>query len=695
MRTVADVAQLVEQRIRNAKVTSSIPVIGTRSGPAVTNCRPFSFLCAFSLLLCMIPAAHSQQISLSIEDIVAPAFQIKGVSASLENDRFAASIGELTLQGQTWRNVRLSCPKIRIERDTIACEQGTLKEKQSWPVRFHFAPNAKRLSLDFRPDVGERWQVDARWGDHWEVMADIQNGSMAYTKSWLPANIPTPSAGSVSGKLHLSGSGTKLLSADADLALANLAFSDASGLHAGEKISGKITIKARQARGDMAWQGDILWDRGEIYWHPLYVSGGGVQLTANGRANPQRIELAQGVLNWPMIGKVNATAVWDMTASQLASAAIEGKELQLGPLHANFLLPFLEKTALAKSTADGKISFSSRIASGAVQALDLTLDKASLQDKEGRFALNDVHLTLPWRARSASEASLRIGSGRALALPTGEFKTTIHLQDKDISIPRLSIPILGGSLNIENFRASQATTGWRWEFEGGLTPVSMEQLSSALNLPKMHGSLAGVVPRVHYESGRLALDGALLVKAFDGTVVLQDLVLLDVLGHAPRMQASLDMRNLDLDLLTRAFSFGNMQGRIDVAVKDMELSNWKPVAFDAAVRSSPGNYPRKISQRAVQNISALGGAGAAAAIQRSFLGFFEEFGYSQLGLSCVLRNGICLMNGVKPAPNGYVIVEGGGIPAITVIGYNRSVSWDELITRLQRATQGNAKPIVQ
>ena len=29
MRSVADVAQLVEQRIRNAKVTSSIPVIGT------------------------------------------------------------------------------------------------------------------------------------------------------------------------------------------------------------------------------------------------------------------------------------------------------------------------------------------------------------------------------------------------------------------------------------------------------------------------------------------------------------------------------------------------------------------------------------------------------------------------------------------------------------------------------------------
>jgi hypothetical protein len=661
----------------------------------VINCRPFSLLPAFILLLGVSSSAHGQQISLSIEDIVAPSFQIRGIAARLENDRFTASIGQFTLQGQTWKNLHLSCPKIRLEHDNIACDQGTLKEKQSWPVRFSFAPNTKRLSLDLSPAVKERWRINARWGERWEVVGNIENGHIAYAKPWLPANIPAPSAGSVSGKFRLSGSGEKLLAADADLRLNKLAFSDASGLHAGEKISGKVTFKAHQERGDMVWQGHVSWDQGEIYWHPIYVSADGVQLSASGHSNPKRIELERGVLNWPAIGEVSASAVWDLAARQFVTAALEGKELNLGPLHATFLLPFLEKTALAKSTAAGKAGFSSRIASGELQALDLTLNQASLQDKEGRFALNDVHFTLPWRARSASVADFDMGSGRVLALPIGGFKSTIQLQDKNISIPRLGIPILGGSLNIENFRASQAAEGWRWEFEGGLTPVSMEQLSAALHLPKMHGTLAGVVPRVHYEPGKLALDGALLVKAFDGTAVLQDLVLFDVLGHAPRMQASLDMRNLDLDLLTRAFSFGSMQGRIDVTVKDLELSNWKPVKFDAAVRSSPGNYPRKISQRAVQNISALGGAGAAAAIQRSFLGFFEQFGYSRLGLSCALKNGICLMDGIEAAPNGYVIVKGGGIPAITVIGYNRSVGWDELIARLQRVTQGNAKPIVQ
>ena len=217
----------------------------------------------------------------------------------------------------------------------------------------------------------------------------------------------------------------------------------------------------------------------------------------------------------------------------------------------------------------------------------------------------------------------------------------------------------------------------------------MQQFTTALGLPVMHGTLSAVIPTVSYQQSTLKVDGALLFKVFDGTIVAQNLVLESPLGKVPRLTADVDMRNLDLDLLTRTFSFGNITGRIDAQVKALELVNWEPVHFDARLASSAGEYPRRISQAAVQNISALGGAGAAAAIQRSFLRFFENFGYSALGLSCKLESGVCRMGGIENVPQGYVIVKGGGIPAITVLGYNRNVGWRELIERLKRVTQGN------
>jgi len=121
--------------------------------------------------------------------------------------------------------------------------------------------------------------------------------------------------------------------------------------------------------------------------------------------------------------------------------------------------------------------------------------------------------------------------------------------------------------------------------------------------------------------------------------------LADPFGRAPRLSGNLNMRELDLDLLTRTFSFGNMQGRIDVDVNNLQLQDWQPVRFDARVFSSAGNYPRKISQRAVQNISALGGAGAACRDTAQLFEILRNFGYERIGWSCLLRSGVCAMGG--------------------------------------------------
>jgi len=71
------------------------------------------------------------------------------------------------------------------------------------------------------------------------------------------------------------------------------------------------------------------------------------------------------------------------------------------------------------------------------------------------------------------------------------------------------------------FTASRNDGVWQWRFSGGLAPVSMERFSEALKLPLMHGTLSGIIPAVSYAGGNLKVDGALLFKVFDGTVVVQ------------------------------------------------------------------------------------------------------------------------------------------------------------------------------
>jgi hypothetical protein len=271
----------------------------------------------------------------------------------------------------------------------------------------------------------------------------------------------------------------------------------------------------------------------------------------------------------------------------------------------------------------------------------------------------------------------------------------LRLRGTGVAIAAMRVPVLDGALELQDFAAGTTAEGWRWRLSGRVEPISMEKLTQAMGLPTMHGMVSGVVPEVRYARETLSMDGALAIKVFDGSVTARDVQLIEPFGRAPRLHAVLDMKGLDLELLTRTFDFGTITGRIDARVAGLELVDWQPVRLDMRIESSPGSYPRRISQRAVQNISALGGAGAAAAIQRSFLRFFEQFGYERIGLSCRLRNGVCEMDGVEKAPQGYVIVKGGGIPSISVIGYNRSVSWRELVERLKRITQENVKPIVK
>jgi len=253
----------------------------------------------------------------------------------------------------------------------------------------------------------------------------------------------------------------------------------------------------------------------------------------------------------------------------------------------------------------------------------------------------------------------------------------------DLAAP-LGVPLLEGALRVNTLEvAAIGTPELAWNFRGALEPMSLQALTRSLAWPPFGGTLAGDIPLVSYSGGTITVDGSLDLEVFDGAVRLRRLSIDDPFGVIPVLRADVALQNLSLDALTSTFSFGNIQGKLQGRVHGLMLKDWKPTTFDARFATPDDDDSRhRISQRAVENLASLGGAGAV--LSSTFLRVFEEFSYRRLGISCRLQNGVCEMGGVAPADGGYYIVEGGGLPPrIDVLGFNRRVDWKLLLSRFE------------
>jgi hypothetical protein len=70
----------------------------------------------------------------------------------------------------------------------------------------------------------------------------------------------------------------------------------------------------------------------------------------------------------------------------------------------------------------------------------------------------------------------------------------------------------------------------------------------------------------------------------------------------------------------------------------------------------------RISQRAVVNLTDLGGGMTTTMISRLMLQLFDAFSYDRLGIKCRLYRGVCEMDGLEPVDGGYAIVKPGLLP---------------------------------
>lgn len=644
----------------------------------------------FALLATMAPPAMPE-LTVSIGSIENPAFQIAQVRLQVEDSKAVLTAERLETAGRRYGRLRAECGRFSWQMDGFSCENALLTaEGIKDRLPFSLTQRNGVLEIALQPGKGEQWRI-RRQPDQ-SIEFSVDNGRLENLQAFLPLPPEWKINGKVDGRFRLTQSG---ISGQATLREGG--FADKAGEHAAEKLALDLRVNAKRSGSAWSWETELKWTGGEAYWQPFYAKAHGQVLSARGRFDERKIAIAEARLQSPGVGEISGAIEWDRKAEKILSARLDSPGLDLARGGEVYLNPLLMPFGVPEMTYGGRLSFSLIWDKEGLETLGVGLNEVSLREVRGRFSATGIHGGIPWQREGKVQGNVLVAGLQAGAFKFGAFELPLLVEPRRFAIDKTEIPFLDSKLVIERlaWRKSNKRQAWEGDLSMSILPVQLADLTTAFGLPRMTGTLSGSFPRLRYRDKAAYLDGALVIQVFEGYLNCTQLRLEEPFGTVSRLTADIEAQRINLGQLTETFSFGGITGYADAEIKELELAAWKPVKFDARIVSSEGDYRKRISQRAVQNISSLGGNGAGAALQATFLRFFEEFGYDKIGISCKMRGGICEMGGVENAPNGYVLIKGGGLPALTVMGYNRHVNWTELVDRIKGAININSSPVVK
>jgi hypothetical protein len=617
----------------------------------------------------------------------------------------------------TVRALQFSCEQAELTNTGFACNRGKLDfrssrfGRQSLPASIHYNHVEKSVRLRLRnlrlADGRVTLVANYRDGDWTADIAGAALGLSALAAEARAAGIELPAlspAGKANIDLALRGQGARVRRATYAITLKADSFSDAAGKFAGENIDVRLSGKAQPLGNGWRIQGELAAQQGAAYIEPIYIEVGKQPILASARFDwqpgRQLLTVHDFAYEHPSSMKLSAQGQLALAQEQpVQQLHVELHNASFPSAYASYLQPWFTDSLAGNLETSGRLQGELQIKNGLPQRASVDIEAMTIQEKNGLFAFDNMAGNLDWSSGKVPEySSLAWDGGSVYRIELGATDLEIESTGTAVRLVRpVRIPVIDGALDIESFALEYADqSGLRWEVDSILTPVSMRELTRALEWPEFGGKLSGVIPAVRYADGELTVGGVLLVRVFDGVVTLRELKLLQPFGLVPRLQVNAHIDNIDLESLTGAFSFGRIEGRLDGRVDDLVLESWRPFAFDAEFSTPKDDRSRhRISQKAVDNISNIGGGGLGGALSRTFLQFFEDFPYDRLGIRCRLANGVCDMGGVEPAERGYYLVKGRFLPPrLDVIGFADRVNWDSLVAQIIAVT-GEKSAVVE
>jgi hypothetical protein len=553
----------------------------------------------------------------------------------------------------------------------------------------------------------------------WTLVARTEGLALAsireLVKPWLQLPEDLTVEGKASLDVTLRGSDT-IATVKASGTLNEITANNAAGTIATDKLSMKFDTELEADGGDWNIRAKIDSHSGQAYSDPVFIDFGQQPASATlaGRWVSEQSVMQLSELKVDQKDTVAATLAGELDfggETLLRKLRVDLERLEFPVAFTSLMLPFLLDTELKDLRMEGRVSGIVEVEAGLPAAVALDIHQVNATGQVATF--NALRGQVNWlsSARRAAPGSATSRSGDApshlawqdgalYGISTGATRLDFVTSGVDFRLLKpTELPILDGGLAIDELSVREfGEPQMSVRFAGELKPISVTLLSRAFGWPEFAGTIAGRIPQVSLEKDVLSLGGDLDAQVFGGQVKVNALKLQNPLGDYPQFSANITMRNLDLEAVTGTFSFGKITGRLNADIRDLELFQWAPIRFDARLYTPPGDKSRHlISQRAVNNLSNIGGGGGGvtAALSSGFLRFFEDFRYARLGLSCRLENEICLMDGIeRQQGESYYIVKGSGLPRIDIIGNARRVSWSRLVSQLT-AIQESGGPVVQ
>lgn len=660
---------------------------------------------------------------LDVGTLTGKGLKLEGVKLAVidlnqKKPQFIMSATKLTLP-KPFHDLSLAdirCNDFTWDHDELDCNQGRASVRSAYwqspttNFSFHFSPKLNSFKLEDTRLAGSHLSLDAVMnGENWQCKVKAEHISNKLVDKLFQSKPPKQKQAQVKqGSLNLtgtfSGKQNTMQAFSFSAEVEGLTDQTEDGKVAAEKLNLQTHWEAKKSKEDWVWQSESKLTGGALYVDPVYLEAGmqPISLAAQGvwNSDTKRVEVDSFTYLHPDVVVVSGNgAAFYRDGIKIDKADVNLHSETLQGLLTTYINQFFTESPFTGVTVTGDVQANFTFIQQALTDTSIHFSKLNVKDEAGRLAINEGTGLLNWSDNPTltKRSELAWQQLSIKGLPLGATKLPFISQGKSFTLAeKIKIPFLNGSVAVDKF-------SWQdnkqdepdVSFSGSLDKVSLEQLSKAMGWTPLSGNISGQIPGVDYHDKTLSLDGELLIKVFDGSVKVNHLASSDLFTDVPKVYGDVEIENLDLDQLTQKFEFGNITGRMSGYVKKLALENWHPVTFYAWL-GTPDNddSSHSISQKAVKNIASIGGGGATDLLSRSFLGFFETFGYDKIGLGCYLHEGVCQMMGLEAAGQGYYLIKGGGLPRIDVLGYNPRVNWDVLVERLGRVASPD-KAIVQ